>query len=505
MDNKLKSIRECKHSVFISYAHADDELYDNWATNFYEKIQKRLKSSTPGIELPVAHLSEWNGSVRGVLSDELRDRVAASFATILIVGENYANSKWCLAELEYFKSTFGDSGFRDRLYILALSKAAIDQVTKNNLWRSIFPKVEEQIWMAFYTDAEENTPVRVLAETGKGCSDEFWKRFVRLTDSLSGSIKASVLAPDATTSKRATRETRSLLFGVSTPSITDAVENLCQSFPGATMLDVPALTGELSEFNTAETLVLAFDNSQPLMPHLPGGHLAFQLEAWEQKRRSSDDVVWVDMRQHHGTVSIANEHAEFLRKSVKAPVKPEELLRLYVQPDSGRETVRIFIESNGHEHERILWKTLGEQIRCKWDGIVKRDLPGVVPPLRLRPWGFPIDEIARYPTLDDADGFVLLWGEKTQDSLLSQIDQVERKLSAKGSEFPPGIVAYLMPPQKNHSKPMPAWGWEVLRFNAKIDAPIDVVDEELNDLERFLTDVLQRKKLTLQLHSTLEV
>ena len=33
---------------------------------------------------------------------------------------------------------------------------------------------------------------------------------------------------------------------------------------------------------------------------------------------------------------------------------------------------------------------------------------------------------------------------------------------------------------------MPAWGWQVLRFDAKDEDTIDVVDEERDRLKRFL-------------------
>jgi len=152
--------------------------------------------------------------------------------------------------------------------------------------------------------------------------------------------------------------------------------------------------------------------------------------------------------------------------------------------------VRIYIESN--RNERTLWEPLGEQIRRKWDEVSRHLAPERVPPLTLRPRGLPVDQIDSFPNLDDADGVVLLWGKKTSEALVAQINKVENKM-APGRDAAPGIVAYLMPPQQS-TEPVPAWGWQVLRFDARDEEAIDVVDEERDDLKRFLTKVLQRRQ-----------
>ncbi len=106
--------------------------------------------------------------------------------------------------------------------------------------------------------------------------------------------------------------------------------------------------------------------------------------------------------------------------------------------------------------------------------------------------GLPVDDIDRFPTLDDADGVVLLWGRKTSEALVAQINKVENKMPP-GRDAAPGIVAYLMPPQQA-SEPVPAWGWQVLRFNASDEDSIDVVDDERDQLKRFLKKVFERRR-----------
>jgi hypothetical protein len=152
--------------------------------------------------------------------------------------------------------------------------------------------------------------------------------------------------------------------------------------------------------------------------------------------------------------------------------------------------VRIYIESN--RHERTLWRALGDQVQHKWAQVCDELAPGRMPPLVLRPRGLPVDELDAYPALDDADGVVLLWGKKSSEALVAQINKVESKLPG-GASTAPGIVAYLMPPQHS-SEPLPAWGWQVLRFDASDEAHIDVLEAERDELHRFLVDVFRRHR-----------
>jgi len=151
--------------------------------------------------------------------------------------------------------------------------------------------------------------------------------------------------------------------------------------------------------------------------------------------------------------------------------------------------LRIYIESN--RHERNLWEPLGEQIQRRWNLLCANLAPERKPPLALRARGLPVDRLEEFPTLDDADGVVLLWGRKTSETLVAQIDKVERKTSP-GRDAAPGIVAYLMPPQQA-SEPVPAWGWQVLRFDVQGEDAVDVLDDEQDQLTRFLKKVFRRR------------
>jgi hypothetical protein len=92
---------------------------------------------------------------------------------------------------------------------------------------------------------------------------------------------------------------------------------------------------------------------------------------------------------------------------------------------------------------------------------------------------------------DDADGIVLLWGKKPEDSLLAQIRKVDDRLPRP--DPPPGIVAYLMPQQPvPEYTPLEAKYWKVLQFQDADKDTIDIVPTEGDRLQKFLKAILDR-------------
>jgi len=227
------------------------------------------------------------------------------------------------------------------------------------------------------------------------------------------------------------------------------------------------------------------------MPFYPGGHLALQRDSWLKKGRREDRLYWLDLRPAPDADPAPNGGAAFVAAAGAAGLAPDALvdaLKPAPAAPMGEQGVHIYIESN--RNERTLWAPLGEQIRRKWDEVCENLAPARQPPLYLRPRGLPVEQIDSFTGLDDADGVVLLWGKKTADALVAQIHKVEGKLP--GRDGAPGIVAYLMPPQEG-DEPIPAWGWQVLRFRAADEDHIDVVEEERDDLKRFLQKVFERR------------
>jgi len=498
----MKTLSDCEFTAFISYAHDDDVAWFNWVSDFRAELERGLSARLRGLRLPRMHLSGSNGPVSGLLSEELKERVAASYAMIIVVHDNYAQSDWCLKELEYFKSLFGDEGFRDRLYIVAMGETAIRQVTSSEAWRRLLP-TSDQLWIPFFEQGDKERPVSVYLDRGL-VAQEFREPFERLREDFVRKLRraspppaaAPIIVAAAPPATDAARRNGGVVFGFAPPGLTPAASAVADQLRAlglsARFLNTDAVFSDFRDFADADALVLPFDDSPALMSFYPGGHLALQRDSWLKKGKSAESLYWLDLRPAPAGSPAPNGGAAFVAASGAAGLGPDALVNAFrpaPPPALAEQGVHLYIESN--RNERTLWSPLGEQIRRKWDEVFEHLDPPRVPPLYLRARGLPVEQIDSFTGLDDADGVVLLWGKKTADALVAQIHKVEGKLP--GRDGAPGIVAYLMPPQQG-TEPIPAWGWQVLRFRADDEDTIDVVDEERDDLKRFLQKVFERRR-----------
>ncbi len=514
----MKPLKDCEFTAFISYAHADDMAWFNWVTQFRNELERGLQAMLRGVRLPRFHLSGENGPVAGALSDELLKRVDNSFAMIIVVHDNYAQSDWCLKELAYFKTLFGEQGFRERLYIVALSEPAMLQVSSSPAWQNLLP-CEDQVWMPFFDATDKSRPLDIYMGPGL-VAPAFRAPFERLRSDFATKLRLAALAPAAALAAPSaappeaaapTKVTAAAEVAAGAPpallgfvpasamaAASAAVLTLKQHGVSARLLAQDVVFSDFADFSGCEHLVLAFDDSPLMLAAMAaGGHLQLQRDAWLNKARPADHLHWLDLRAAAASAQGAAAHgaAAWVAAQGVATVSLQALAEQLkpaapVAPPAPALGVRIYIESN--RYERNLWEALGEQIRVKWDAVCQHLAPGRVPALQLRARGLPVDQIDSFPSLDDADGVVLLWGRKTSEALVAQINKVENKM-APGRDAAPGIVAYLMPPQQA-TEPVPAWGWQVLRFNAESEDSIDVVLEENDQLERFLKKVYQRRQ-----------
>jgi len=525
----MRSLKDCDYSVFISYAHADDEAWFNWVSDFAKELKNGMSARLRGVDVPPVHLSGANGPVSGLLADELQRKVAASFAMVIVVHENYAASDWCLKEIELFRSLFGDEGFRQRLYIVAMSRPWMEAVKRKPQWNSVFPS-EDQVWAPFFQKTNPDMPIEIYL--GKELvSPDFKEPFLPLCLDLVGKIKEDLARPagsrpvtlstpsisitrpaftggtmapaqtaaaapvtQAPATFQAAAPAARVLFGVTTPELGTTVQALVESLRreglAADLLGMDAMLSGFAAFESASTLILPFNDAQPLLPYLPGGHLAMQRDAWAKRGLPATSLIWLDLRAAAPAPAPATrEHAAFAESVAGDAIGPDALPQRLgiVKAPPPPDSVRIYIESN--QHEIKLWEPLGEQIADKWDEIVGADNPDA-PQLFVRTRGLPVDQIDQIANLDDADGVVLLWGRKTPEALVAQINKVEGKLT--GRHVAPGIVAYLMPPQADDGQPIPAWGWKVLRFQSPSQDEVSVVREEADELADFLRKVLKR-------------
>jgi len=494
---------DCESSVFISYSHADDQVYGNWITDFAGELKRDLAAELSRLKtsravLPPVHLSRLNGPTAGDLAPELKSRVARSFAMVIVVGRHYVGSEWCLNELRYFRDTFGDEGLDRRLFIIALGEEPIQQVAELPAWKECF-RARNPVWQPFFPDGlESSRPVPVLRPDGNAPTPAFTRLFDRLRTELVNRIKQDLSAP-----QQPGPHASKLLIGAAVPELAAAIGRFADAArlkePSVSVLDVAALrrnAGLAERLRDAEFLVLPFNGSQPLYPTPDGGHIATQLEMWRRLGKPDEHVLALDLREVAAADPAEPEHLAYVDALTVSKMRPDDLLaRLFPPPPpppTGQEPppppvckpVKLFIESN--QQETSLWKPLGEQVRRRWQKLLEeRDIHV---PLSFRSTGLNLDEIDLY-NLNDADGLILLWGHKEKRSLMSHINLCEDLTNERS----PGIVAYLSPPQPHSDRAPPAMGWQVLRFCSAL--PPDEVTPELADepeLTRFLTEVLDR-------------
>jgi hypothetical protein len=487
---------QCKYSAFISYAFDDDAMCFDWITHFHKELTTQLRSQLrrTTTAVPEILLASLNGPVAGNLAEQLKMAVDQSFAMIIVVHQSYVESDWCFEELREFRNRFGAEGMAQRLYIVALSTEPMEKLRKMDRWREL--GADQCIWLSF-ARPDGKRPLPVYSSTGiRGL--EFLGVFERLCDDMATKIRASVKAPVPSQPAASLAATpRRLLFGIAVDELKPAVERLKDQLTPlvASIGTVDADTRDATLLAAADMLVLPFNDAEPLMGgFLAGGHLALQQNAWTRAGKPKGSLVWLDMRHVPASHAASRDHEAFIAGCRAESVTPERLLERF-SPKSAAPSptdVIIYIESNNfNPAERHLWQHLGDTLMDKWKDVLEREDPPIEPKLRVIPSALPVDRLHEYSHLDDGDGFVLLWGNATADSLREHIRSVEQKVT--GSRVAPGIVAYLMPPRERESRSLPAYGWNVLRFANERD--ISLVPEEQDDLQQFLRKVLKRKIL----------
>jgi len=471
---------EYEYSIFVSYTDDDDRCHSRWITNFCRELRDVLQARLRKTFRPFCRYTDY-AVASGDLSERLRDNVRRSATMLIFVHEHYVLSETCRKELELFKEIFGEDGFRKRLFIVAMSRRAITELVGSDHWKAVVP-LKDQVWATFYRRDNDHLPLHMYGSRDIVDRD-FQEALLPLVDDLERSLRvpAPLPPPRPPTKQR-------WILGAVRPELEPEVQDLASGLRSVQRdvetLGVHDLHGALTQLDAADVLVLPFNDGEPLMSFIPGGHLALQHDAWLGAGKPADAIRWLDLRATAAPVAAKPVHAERLRSLARPVVAKRDLapgIRSVPDPDRAW----IYIESNRREVDH--WHPLGERMQVRWSVIAQGEAP---PMFDLRSRGLPVDDLAQFPTIADADGFVLLWGRKEPSSLVAQIRSVEGRIP--GSDPPPGIVAYLIPPQHDDGEPVPAWSWKVLRFNAQSPDDIDVVTDDADRLDHFLRQILKR-------------
>ena len=160
----LPGFSQSSFAAFFSYAHADSEGWNDWVNCFGNELKILLAARLRGTPAKLHVSGDNSGAQSGVLWEQLQANLAASFAMFLFVHENYVESEWCHRELKHFKDTFGEAGFRERLYIVVMSEAAWERLWTMPRWRELFP-FDDQRRVRFFRLERRSWPLRIYSES----------------------------------------------------------------------------------------------------------------------------------------------------------------------------------------------------------------------------------------------------------------------------------------------------------------------------------------------------
>ena len=183
-----------RYSAFISYASDDDAAWNSFVSCFTDELNLALGSRLH-MSLPQAHLSGDDPLTTGSISDELRKNIEDSFVMFVFVHDSYLLSGYCRQELEHFASLYGAQGFRDRLYLIAMSEPAMNTLMAREDWKRLCP-FSDQVWLKFFRDDKRDRPIEIYASNARNkravVAEAFWNRFVDVREHLADRIRAAL-------------------------------------------------------------------------------------------------------------------------------------------------------------------------------------------------------------------------------------------------------------------------------------------------------------------------
>lgn len=500
INSKLPKYSECEYSLFISYAHADDEANNWWVSALKEAIWSRLKNLRREITKLELHFSGENGPSVGYLSDELKERVRRSFGMLLVIGEKYVTSGWCEEELKFFAEVFGPEGAQKRLFVAVMSESALRLAEKGQYWKRFIAK--DQLWVSMYQDKAPNSPLKPRLDNGM-FPDSFFQQSTRIADPL---IK--LIQDDYEESTKVSQTHELNRATAATPWSAPALQQLRVAIGPCTdnLLDKAAIlkdalekTGaEVTLFNrsviadydpddgtplrpaldSCHVLVVPIANGKPLRPDIEGGHATILSKEWAilNKRRS---IVWYrpsDVEIPHNETA-APKHLDKFHQLAPVCSSEQAVVNLLFGVGSAN-AIKVYIEK--HPKEPSYYR-LTRQLEAAWNA-----LPADPNRPALRCELLDFADLESKPK--DVAGVVLLLPEglKNSASLKAQQMLVQKTFPKKGSTYPGCVALIFKPPPKFAA----SHDWADVKFCKNDEEPKLVLDEESREwLDEFLCEI----------------
>ena len=214
----------------------------------------------------------------------------------------YVSSGWCEKELQLFVEIFGEQAIKTRLFIAAMSEAALSEARKKERWIKLFG--DEQIWIAMYDEGDTNKPLphvpykkhypQAFFDKVKDIANPLIARieqdFKRSEDSV-GAQEIVLIPPGAVAD-----DEKQNVIRIGIGPYTDDLDGTAQALKAMLSrkgVEIDMLSRDLlSNYDpdsldsplrkallSVDFLVVPVSDATPLLATTPGGHTAFLEEA----------------------------------------------------------------------------------------------------------------------------------------------------------------------------------------------------------------------------------
>jgi len=502
------AFKDCEYSLFVSYAHDDDSSEFGWVQSLRNAISQRLDRLDNEITKKGLHLSQDNGPSGGTLGSELQDRVAKSFGMLLVIGNKYVSSEWCEKELKFFSECFGAAGMQSRLYIAAMSEAAVLKAQQGEQWKRLMPA--DQLWVPMFQEIDRNRPLPHQTRDGSpGFPGMFAAQASRIADKLITEIERDYAASKQIISmpgvvhpvdKGVASPTRGgqrkqIVIAPHTPSLVAKVKGIKLALEDAGAEVTVLERSTIDDFDPddgrplrpllalADVLVVPMTFEQPLQRTVDGGHTTLLMREWAAAGKAERNLVW--FRPADITVKPENMASERHLKCFNqlAPVCfTETALVNHLFGIDSSAAIRVHIENHPQEHA---FKRLARQLEDAWNALLPPDAGRPM----LRCVSLDLDDLAN--ASKDVAGVVLLLPVPLKDprALMAQIDQVQRFIPKIGTY--PGCVAILYNPPLGTQVPKHEWPYVQIKRSDQ-EPKLTIEDDSKIELDEFLVDLWER-------------
>lgn len=499
---------ECEYALFVSFAHMDNRVEDGWVAALKMALFQRL-GNLGEIPQKEIYFSDEQALVAGTLGHQLRQRVARSFAMLLVVGPHYVESDWCEQELEFFQQHF-PGGAESRLYIAVMSEAALKKVQEGAAWKATVHS--DSVWTPMYRETSRNRPLEHRLPTGD-FHPTFRNAAFGLADKLVEEIRADWSASAADLRSEAAKSDRLVLpvgaaSGSAAPRMRVAIAPYTPTFeasgkwqPIASLqqslqnagAEVRILSSTVlasydpsdgsplrDALRNADVLVGPILDEKPMRSDLVGGHTSILVQEWEALKKPTKDLVWYrpESPDRPAVPPAPEKHRAWLGALAPVCISPQAVVNLLFGAGTS-DVIRVYIEENPFVPIWGLSYVLEEAWKALQKSGEQRPKLKCVP-LRLNRMDDVPKDVAAVVLLD-AKGYT------PKQSLRARQSEIE-KLFPKSTPAYPGLVALVFTPPPPDNKPDHDWG-DVTFYRSEVDNELKLDDDSRIWLNDFLNQM----------------